>query len=164
MKGVMRFGKKDKLSHRFIGPFEILEEVGILVYRIALSPNLEGVHNVLHVSMLRKYMSNLSHVLDYEPLQLTPNLSFEERPTQILDRQERKLRNKVNHMVKVKCLNHPEEDATWRLKPVDRMIGGKADGTRVTPGLGPNSSGSESWPGRARTPLVFTLESHEGDE
>ncbi|XP_073304532.1 uncharacterized protein [Primulina huaijiensis] len=95
MKGVMRFEKKGKLSPRFIRPFEILERVGTLAYRVALPPNLTGVHNVLHVSMLRKYMSNPSYVLNYEPLQLTPNLSFEERPTQILVRQERKLRNKV---------------------------------------------------------------------
>ncbi|XP_073030694.1 uncharacterized protein [Primulina eburnea] len=102
MKGVMRFGKKGKLSPRFIGPSEILVRVGTLAYRVALPMNLAGVHNVFHVLMLRKYMSNTSHVLNYEPLQLTPNLSFEERPTQILDRQERKLRNKVIHMVKVK--------------------------------------------------------------
>ncbi|XP_073035230.1 uncharacterized protein [Primulina eburnea] len=113
MKGVMRFGKKGKLSPRFIGPFEILERVGTLAYRVALPPSLSGVHNVFHVSMLRKYMSNPSHVLNYEPLQLTPHLSFEERPTQILDRQEKRLRNKVIQMVKVKWLNHSEEEATW---------------------------------------------------
>ncbi|XP_073271497.1 uncharacterized protein [Primulina huaijiensis] len=95
MKGVMRFEKKRKLSPRFIRPFEILERVGTLAYRVALPPNQAGVHNVFHVSMLRKYMSKPSHVLNYEPLQLTPNLSFEERPTQMLDRQERRLRNKA---------------------------------------------------------------------
>ncbi|XP_073045811.1 uncharacterized protein [Primulina eburnea] len=108
MKGVMRFGKKGKLSPRFIGPFEILERVGTLAYRVALPPNLAGVHNVFHVTMLRKYMSNPSHVLNYEPLQLTPHLSFEEKPTKILDRQEKKLRNKVIQLVKVKWLNHSE--------------------------------------------------------
>ncbi|XP_042400952.1 uncharacterized protein LOC121990981 [Zingiber officinale] len=113
MKGVMRFGKKGKLSPRFIGPFEILDRVGTLAYRVALPPNLAGVHNVFHVSMLRKYLSNPSHVLHFEPLRLAPNLSYEEKPTQILDRQERKLRNKVIKMVKVKWLNHSEEEATW---------------------------------------------------
>ncbi|XP_075478804.1 uncharacterized protein LOC142519654 [Primulina tabacum] len=74
IKGVMRFGKKGKLSPRFIVPFdlivpfEILETVGTLGYRVALLPNLVGVHTVFHVSMLRKYMSNPSHVLNYEPL------------------------------------------------------------------------------------------------
>ncbi|XP_042435576.1 uncharacterized protein LOC122021519 [Zingiber officinale] len=113
MKGVMRFDKKGKLSLRFIGPFEILDRVGALAYRVALPPNLVGVHNVFHISMLRKYMSNPSHVLNFEPLHLTPNLSYEERPTQILARQERKQRNKVVKMVKVKWLNHTEEEATW---------------------------------------------------
>ncbi|XP_075515804.1 uncharacterized protein LOC142550614 [Primulina tabacum] len=89
MKGVMRFGKKDKPSPRLIGLFEILERVGTLAYRVALPPNLVGVHKVFLVSMLRKYMSNLLHVMNYEPLQWTPNLSYEERPTHILDRQER---------------------------------------------------------------------------
>ncbi|XP_075515835.1 uncharacterized protein LOC142550642 [Primulina tabacum] len=112
MKGVMRFGKKDRLSPRYIGTFEILERVGTLAYRVPLSPNLEGVHNVFHISMLRKDMSNLSHVLNYEPHHLTPHLSFEERTTQILDRQERRLRNKMIHMVKVKWLNHSEEENT----------------------------------------------------
>ncbi|XP_073313440.1 uncharacterized protein [Primulina huaijiensis] len=113
MKGVMRFGKKGKLSPKFIGPFKILERVGTIAYRVALPPNLAGVHNVFHVSMLRKYMLNPSHVLNYEQLQLTPNLSFEKRPTRILERQERRLQNKVIHMVKVKWLKHSEEKATW---------------------------------------------------
>ncbi|XP_073025146.1 uncharacterized protein [Primulina eburnea] len=64
MKGVMQFGKKDKLSPRFIGSFEILESGGSLAYKVALSPNLAGVHNVFHISMLCKYMSNPSHVLN----------------------------------------------------------------------------------------------------
>ncbi|XP_073060109.1 uncharacterized protein [Primulina eburnea] len=110
MKGEMRFGKKDKLSPRFIRPFEIFERVGTLAYKFTLSSNLVGVNNVFHVSMLRKYMSNPS--LNYEPLQLMSNLSFEERPTRILDIHDRRLRNKVIQMVKVKWLNHSEE-ATW---------------------------------------------------
>ncbi|XP_073020846.1 uncharacterized protein [Primulina eburnea] len=101
LKGVTRFSKKGKLSPRFIGPFEILERVGTLAY-IALPPMLAGVHNVFHISMLRKYMSNHSHVLNYGTLQLTPNMSYEERPTQTLGRKKRRLRNKVIPMVKVK--------------------------------------------------------------
>ncbi|XP_073061943.1 uncharacterized protein [Primulina eburnea] len=112
MKGVMRFGKKGKLSPRFIEPFEILERVGTLAYRVALPPNLTGVHNVFNVSMLQKYMPNPSHVLNYEPLQLTPHLYFEERPTQIMDRWEKRLRNKVIQIIKVKWLNHFKEEAT----------------------------------------------------
>ncbi|XP_073133964.1 uncharacterized protein [Henckelia pumila] len=113
MKGVMRFGKKRKLAPRFIGPFEIVDRVGALAYRVALTPNLDGVHNVFHVSMLRKYISNQSHVLSLEPLQLSPHLTYEERTIRILDRQERRLRNKSIPMVKVRRQNHSDEEATW---------------------------------------------------
>ena len=70
MRGVKRFGTKGKLSLRFIGPFQILDRVGAVAYRIALPPSLSGVHNVFHVSMLRKYVSDPTHVLSYEHLQL----------------------------------------------------------------------------------------------
>ena len=63
MKGVMRFGKKRKLAPRYIGPFEILERVGMVAYRLALPPNMSKVHLVFHVSMLSKYISDPSHVL-----------------------------------------------------------------------------------------------------
>ncbi|XP_073298480.1 uncharacterized protein [Primulina huaijiensis] len=113
MKGVMRFGKKGKVSQKFIGPFEKLERVRALAYRVALPPNLVEVQIFFHISMLCKYTSNPSQVLNFEPLQLTPNLSYEEKPTQILGRQERWLRNKLIKMVKVKWLNHSEEEASW---------------------------------------------------
>ena len=70
MKGVLRSGRKGKLSPRFIGPFEILERVGQVAYRLALPPVLSGVHNVFHVSMLRLYISDPSHVIDFKPLRL----------------------------------------------------------------------------------------------
>ena len=70
MRGVLRFGKKGKLSPRFIGPFEILERVGAVAYRIALQPNLATVHNVFHVSMLRKYTPDPTHVIEHEMLPL----------------------------------------------------------------------------------------------
>ena len=64
-RGVVRFGKQGKLSPRFIGPFEILERVGIVAYRLALPPIMSGVHEVFHVSMLRKYTPNPAHVVDW---------------------------------------------------------------------------------------------------
>ncbi|XP_073153876.1 uncharacterized protein [Henckelia pumila] len=112
MKGVMRFGKRGKLNPRYIGPFEILERIGTLAYRLALPPSLSKVHNVFHVSMLRRYVSNPSHDLDFEPLQLSPELAFEERPVRILAREERRLRTRSIPMVKVQWLNHFEEEAT----------------------------------------------------
>ena len=63
MKGVMRFGKKGKVVPRYIGPYEILERIGLVAYRLALPPDMSQVHPVLHVSMLRKYILDPSHVL-----------------------------------------------------------------------------------------------------
>ena len=79
-KGVMRFGNKGKLSQRYIGPFEILDRVGNVSYRLALPPVLSHIHNVFHVSVLRKYMPDPSHVLEYEPINVREDLSYEEQP------------------------------------------------------------------------------------
>jgi len=94
MKGMMRFGKKGKLSPRFIGPFEILDRVGEVAYRIALPPRLSAVHLLFHVSMLRKYHGDPSHMLDFSTVQLDKDLSYEEEPVTILDRQVCQLRSK----------------------------------------------------------------------
>ncbi|XP_073152499.1 uncharacterized protein [Henckelia pumila] len=112
-KGIIRFGKKGKLSPRYIGPFEILEKVGARAYQVALPPNLEGVHNVFHISMLRKYVANPSHVIRHEPVDWMPDLSYEKMSVQILDRQVRRLRNREIPMVKVLWHNQLVEEATW---------------------------------------------------
>ena len=62
LKGVMRFGKKGKLSPRYVGPFKIIKRIGKVAYRLTLSPDLSAVHNVFHVSMLKKYVPGLSHM------------------------------------------------------------------------------------------------------
>ena len=113
MKGVMRFGKKGKLSPRFVGPFEVLESVGKVAYRIALPPTLLGIHNVFHKSMLRKYIPDLSHVLSYEPLQIRDDLSYEEVPVGILDCKEQVLRNRTISWVKMLWKNHSVKEASW---------------------------------------------------
>ena len=66
-RGVVRFGKRGKLSPRFIGPFEILERIGTVAYRLALPPIMLGVHEVFHVSMLRKYTPDPAHVTTKKP-------------------------------------------------------------------------------------------------
>ncbi|XP_075479409.1 uncharacterized protein LOC142520291 [Primulina tabacum] len=104
------------MSPRFIGPFEILDRIGERAYRLALPPDLDKVHNVFHVSMLRKYVSNPTHVLHHEPLVLTPKLSYHERPVQIQDRNVKVLRNKEIGIVKVLWSNHIIEEATWEPK------------------------------------------------
>ncbi|XP_070045111.1 uncharacterized protein [Nicotiana tomentosiformis] len=78
MKGVMRYGKNGRLSPRYIGPFEVLKIVGDLAYRLALAPSLSGVNLVFHVSMLRKYNEDLSHVLDFSSVRLDKDLTYDE--------------------------------------------------------------------------------------
>ncbi|KAM6554167.1 hypothetical protein CsatB_014929 [Cannabis sativa] len=116
IKGVRRFGKKGKLSPRYIGPFEILERIGQVAYRLALPPALSGVHNVFHISMLRKYVSDLTHVLSYDDIELQTELSYDEQPIQIIDRKEKVLRNKTIPLVKVLWRNSKVEEATWELE------------------------------------------------
>ena len=76
IKGVMRFGKKKKLAPRYIESFEILERVSMVAYRLALSPNMSQVHPVFHVSMLRKYISDPSHVLQPKSVEVNEDLTY----------------------------------------------------------------------------------------
>ncbi|XP_038902328.1 uncharacterized protein LOC120088964 [Benincasa hispida] len=113
IKGVLRFGRKWKLSPRFIGPFKILEQIGPVAYRLALPPSLTSVHNVFRVSMLSVYVTNPSHVVDFEPLQLNENLSYEEKPVRILAKVVKTLLNKEIVLVKILWQNHQFEEAIW---------------------------------------------------
>ena len=101
MKGVLRFGKKGKLAPRYIGPFEIRSRVGEVAYRLVLPPELSWIHPVFQVSMLRKYILNPSHVLQPQTVELSEDLTYEEYPVAIVDRQVRQLRLKEISMVKV---------------------------------------------------------------
>ena len=112
-RGLMRFGKSGKLSPQFIGPFEILERIGEAAYRLALPPQLSGVHDVFHVSMLRKYEPDPSHVLDWTDLVIDEDVSYEERPVRVLDRRDQVLRGKTIPLVKVLWKHHGVEEATW---------------------------------------------------
>ena len=99
-KKVMRFGEKGKLSSRFIGPYEVIEKVGPVAYRLALPPDLEKIHDMFHASMLRRYRSNPSHVVSSETIELRPDLTYEEEPVEILAREVKELRNKKIPLVK----------------------------------------------------------------
>ncbi|KAJ8749273.1 hypothetical protein K2173_018753 [Erythroxylum novogranatense] len=116
MKGVVRFGKRGKLNPIYIGPFEILERVGNVSYRLALPPHLSYVHPVFHISMLRKYIPDPSHVLQTPEVNIAENLSYEEIPVAIIDRQIRKLRNKEITMIKVQWQNQRIEECIWETK------------------------------------------------
>ena len=77
-KKVMRFGKNGKMSPRFIRSYEVIEKVGPVAYRLALPPELEKIHNVFHVSILRRYKSDPSHVVSLETIELRSDLTYEE--------------------------------------------------------------------------------------
>ncbi|KAM1662132.1 hypothetical protein TB1_004863 [Malus domestica] len=111
--GVIHFGKRGKMSPRFIGPYQIIERIGAVAYRFELPPELSQIHNVFHVSMLWKYVPNPSHIIQIKPLQVNPNPSYVEEPVAILDRQNKVLRNKVIPLVKILWRNHAVEETTW---------------------------------------------------
>ena len=79
-KGVLRFGKHGKLSPRSIGPYRIVERIGEVAYRLELPSDLDCIHDVFHVSMLRKYIPDPSHVLTEQPVEIQENLTYEEEP------------------------------------------------------------------------------------
>ena len=79
-RGVVRFSKRGKLSSRFIGLFKILERVGTIAYRLALPPNMSGVHEVFHVSILRRYTPDPAHVVGWGEIEVDTDGTFEEGP------------------------------------------------------------------------------------
>ena len=109
----MRFGNKGKLSPRYIDPYEIIEKIGPLAYRLALPPELSRIHDVFHVSMLRRYRSDPSHVLKDSEVTLSENLSYVEEPVKIVDRRIKQLRQREILMVKIVWKHHGVEEATW---------------------------------------------------
>nr|GFB94383.1 putative nucleotidyltransferase, ribonuclease H [Tanacetum cinerariifolium] len=113
VRGVRHFDIKGKLSPRFIGPFEILDRVGEVSYRLALPPQLSHVHNVFHVSLLSGYKYHPLHVISYPLDQIRTDLSYVEEPEAIIDRQDRIVRKKTIPFVKILWRNHPEREATW---------------------------------------------------
>ncbi|TYK06357.1 reverse transcriptase [Cucumis melo var. makuwa] len=112
-RGVLRFGRKGKLSPRYIGPYQIIERVGPAAYRLELPTELARIHDVFHVSMLRKYISDPSHVLQVQPIELKEDLGYREEAVQNLKRKEQVLRNKTIRLVKVLWRHHGIEEATW---------------------------------------------------
>ena len=112
-RGVIRFGKRGKLSLRFTGPFEILERVGTVAYRLALPPSISGVHEVFHISMLRKYTPDPTHVVDCGEIEVDTDETFEEGPTCIIDSRDQVLRPKTVRIVRVLWQHRGVEESTW---------------------------------------------------
>ena len=112
-RGVVNFGKRGKPSPRFIGPFEILERVGTMAYRLYLPPSMSGVHEVFHVSMLQMYTPDPSNVVDWGEIKVDKNGTFEEGPVCIMDSRDPVLRRKTVRLVKVLWQHRRVEKATW---------------------------------------------------
>ena len=112
-RGVVRFGKRDKLSPRFIKPSEILERVVTIAYRLDLPPSMLGVHVVFHVSMLRKYTPNPAHVVNWGQIEVDTDGTFKEEPVCILDSRDRVLRRKIVRLVRVLWRHYGVEESTW---------------------------------------------------
>ncbi|EOY21616.1 Uncharacterized protein TCM_013563 [Theobroma cacao] len=108
--------RRGKLNPRYIGTFRITERIGLVEYRLKLPPELDWIHNVFHVSMLKKYVLDPSHILETPPIELQEDLKFEVQPVHILDRKDRVLRNKNISMVKVLWKNARMEEMTWEVE------------------------------------------------
>ncbi|WVZ87635.1 hypothetical protein U9M48_034242, partial [Paspalum notatum var. saurae] len=113
MKGVHRFGVEGKLAPRYVGPFKITEQCGPVAYRLELPPHLAAVHDVFHVSQLKKCLRVPEEVIDISQIQIQPDLTYEEKPIKILDQKQRSTRRRTINFYKVQWSNHSEEEATW---------------------------------------------------
>ncbi|XP_027109239.1 uncharacterized protein [Coffea arabica] len=109
-------GKGKKLHSRFVGPYKVIQRVGSVAYKLELPLSLFRIHNVFHVSMLKKYHPDLSHGLRPEEVEIDENLSYEERPVKILDPKMKELGRKQIPLVKVLWRNQGVEEATWEVE------------------------------------------------
>ncbi|WVZ80846.1 hypothetical protein U9M48_028291 [Paspalum notatum var. saurae] len=114
MRGIRRFNMKGKLAPRYIGPFKILEKKGEVAYRLELPPSLSGVHDVFHVSQLKKCLRVPEEQAPLEGLEVQEDLTYTEHLVKILDTSERNTRNKRIKMCRVQWSHHTETEATWK--------------------------------------------------
>ncbi|XP_019434813.1 PREDICTED: uncharacterized protein LOC109341363 [Lupinus angustifolius] len=114
--GIGRVLKSRKLTPRVIAPYQILKRIGLVAYQIALPPLLSNLHNVFHVSQLRKYIRDPSHILEPDSIQLKENLTFKTLPMRIVDSSTKKLRGKEIPLVKVVWSQTNDRDATWEVE------------------------------------------------
>lgn len=112
-KGVIRFGKRGKLNPRYIGPFEILDRIGPMAYRLNLPPELNNVHNVFHVSNLKKCLTDDNVVIPLDEIHIDNQLHFVERPIEIMDRGAKQLKRSRIPIVKVRWDSRRGHEFTW---------------------------------------------------
>ena len=113
MRGLRRFKVKGKLAPRYIGPFKILEKRGEVAYQLELPPQLSDVHDVFHISQLKKCLRVPEEQLPMGELDLNNDLWYTKRPIKILETAERVTRSKTIRMCKVQWSHHSEDEATW---------------------------------------------------
>ncbi|WVZ52664.1 hypothetical protein U9M48_003702 [Paspalum notatum var. saurae] len=113
MRGIRRFNMKGKLAPRYIGPFKIVERKGEVAYKLELPPNLSGIHNVFHVSQLKKCLRVPEEQAPLEGLDVQEDLTYTEHPVKILETSERVTRNRRVKMCRVQWKHHTEDEATW---------------------------------------------------
>jgi hypothetical protein len=119
-KGVQRFGIKGMLAPLYIGPYEIIEACGPVAYKLKLPPKMSNIHNVFHVSQLKKCIRLPTEFLIESEMEIEPDLSYQEHPSKILDCKERSTHAKTIKMYKVQWSNHTEEEATWQTEDYPR--------------------------------------------
>jgi hypothetical protein len=112
-KGVQRFGIKGKLAPHYIGPYEIVEACGPVAYKLKLPPKMSAIHNVFHVSQLKRCVRLPTEIIAELEVEMDPDLSYQEYPSKVLDFKERSTRAKSIKMYKIQWSNHSEEEATW---------------------------------------------------
>jgi hypothetical protein len=113
MCGVRRFQVKGKLAPRFVGPYPIIGRVGPAAYRLELPESMSDIHNVFHVSHLRKCLQVPESHIKEEAIQIQKDLQYREKPVKILDSAVRKTRNSEVKLYKVQWSREGEEEATW---------------------------------------------------
>ncbi|GJS98973.1 hypothetical protein Tco_0820143 [Tanacetum coccineum] len=112
-KGVVRFGKKGKLAPRFVGPFEIIEKVGPVAYRLDLPEELDGVHDTFHVSNLKKCLADPTLQVPLDEIQVDAKLNFVKEPVEILEKEFKKLKRSRISIVKVRWNSKCGPEFKW---------------------------------------------------
>jgi hypothetical protein len=113
MKGVSRFGVKGKLAPRYICLFPILEQCGPVAYQLQLPETLSAVHNVFHISQLKKCLRVPDRTIEVMDVTLEPDLTYSEHPIRVLDQKDKVTRRRVLKFYKIQWNQHKEDEATW---------------------------------------------------